>query len=73
MKATKKEIRQALSDRQYWREITKIFPGWRLYGWTYRAGATFFTPQHLRLTGAQRDAIVAAFKEIGPRRKVKRG
>lgn len=58
------EEQQALEDRDWWRDFGAQF-GWRLYGFTYRNGATFFTSDQgrIEITGDQKEAIAAALRE----------
>lgn len=53
------------ADRRYWQELCDLIPGWRIYGWGYRSGATFTTDigSMLELTARQRDQIVAAIQK----------
>lgn len=67
MTLSKTGVKQALADKEYWEEFSKL-TGWRLYGWTYRHGASFFTKSEwgtdelLNLTGPQRDLLVEKLK-----------
>lgn len=42
-KARKKEIKETLADRDWWAEVTKYIPQWKLHGFTYRQEADFRT------------------------------
>jgi hypothetical protein len=57
------------ADLAYWRVLEEYIPQWRVFGWTYRRGASIETNydpegarwgQTLQLTGSQRDQIVEA-------------
>lgn len=58
------EEQQALEDRDWWRDFGAQF-GWRLYGFTYRNGATFFTSDQgrIEITGDQKEAIATTIRE----------
>lgn len=67
----KREEKELLADKEYWMEVTKVIPGWELFGWTYRDKATFITKNHyqpatahdtLYLTGLQRDELLESFQ-----------
>ena len=62
--ASKRET-EATGDRDYWNEFGELL-GWRLWGWSYRSGASFFTERNstivLRITGQQRDQIMRAIE-----------
>jgi hypothetical protein len=64
MSASKKEIQTVKADHRYWQAIEKILP-WKVYGFTFRKHASFFTNQWdlLTITGEQRDQIIAALKQ----------
>lgn len=55
-----------LRDRDWWRELGTAV-GWRLFGFSYRNEATFFTDPvrnnpRIEVTGSQRDQIMSAIK-----------
>lgn len=68
MSKTKSELNQIIDDKEWWDVITTLIPTWRLYGWSYRSGASFFTGDGhrdmLELSGNQRDAIVNAIQPL---------
>jgi len=51
----------------YWEELAELV-GWKVQGWSYRETASYLTEKDhvLRLTGDQRDALVAAIKRYPP-------
>jgi hypothetical protein len=55
--APKKKILR--TDAGYWRVLGDKL-GWRLYGWTYRQGATFINKQDQthHFTAAERDDVL---------------
>lgn len=56
------ETKQVLEDRNWWREFGKQF-GWRLYGFTYRAVASFVLDDHIfEITRIVRDSIAPQVK-----------
>jgi hypothetical protein len=64
--------KQHEADLAYWQELADAVPGWRVMGWTAQHGVTFITtpgqwgPEHpdtVSMTGAQRDAILAAIRK----------
>ncbi len=58
------EDKQALADRDWWREFGGRH-GWRLYGWTYRDAATFITSEHgrIEISGEQKEVIDTVITE----------
>jgi hypothetical protein len=65
---TKKELAEITADRKYWEEFGDAI-GWKLSGWTGRRHAGFLTGRRqielpsFSITGAERDAIMAAIKK----------
>jgi hypothetical protein len=67
---TKKELAEIIADKAYWNEFGDTI-GWTLTGWTGRRHAGFNTGRKqielpgFSITGAERDAIMAAIKKGG--------
>jgi hypothetical protein len=62
-----RDVMSTLLDRRWWRELCRYLP-WKLFGWSFRDGATFVTRDtprsQIEITGDQRNQLMSAFRRM---------